>query len=148
MARYRPGTVVLVSFPFTDRKSSKVRPALVLTSKADDVIILGIFSRVPYQMSESWIKLEEEMEGFTQTGLKKTSLVKTEKITVIHEPNTASAFAAGYCGVSERSKIEIPTEVEDSPRLLRGDSIVNQEGNRFSSRELDAPSTRDSDKNP
>jgi mRNA interferase MazF len=85
MQRFRPGTVVLVNFPFTDRQSSKVRPALVLTGKGLDVIILGIFSRVPYQTSESWIKLEETMEGFAQTGLKKTSLIKTEKITVVHE---------------------------------------------------------------
>lgn len=85
MQKFRPGTVVLVRFPFTDRQSSKVRPALVLTSKAEDVIILGIFSRVPFQISESWIKVEETMEGFTQSELKKTSLIKTEKITVIHE---------------------------------------------------------------
>jgi mRNA interferase MazF len=81
---YRPGAVVLVNFPFTDLQSSKVRPALVLSSRGDDVIILGIFSRVPDQIRESWIKVDSRLDGFSQTGLKKTSIIKTEKITVIH----------------------------------------------------------------
>jgi hypothetical protein len=46
---YEPGSIVLVNFPFTDLQSSKVRPALALTTKGDDVIILGIFSKVPFQ---------------------------------------------------------------------------------------------------
>ena len=84
MLTYEPGKVVLVNFPFTDLQSSKVRPALVLTTKGDDVIILGIFSKVPEELRESWIKLDEQSKDFSLTGLKKTSIVKTEKITVIH----------------------------------------------------------------
>ncbi len=84
MRNYRPGAVVLVDFPFTDLQSSKVRPALVLSSKGEDVIILGIFSRVPDHIMESWIKIDMHLDGFSQTGLKKTSIIKTEKITVIH----------------------------------------------------------------
>lgn len=84
MKRYEPGTVVLVNFPFTDLQSSKVRPALVLTAKGDDVIILGIFSKVPEELRESWVKIDEFGKDFDQTGLKKTSIVKTEKIAVIH----------------------------------------------------------------
>ena len=85
MQNYRPGAVVLVNFPFTDLQSSKVRPALVLSSKGEDVIILEIFSKVPDQIRESWIKVDARLDGFSQTGLKKTSIIKTEKITVIHK---------------------------------------------------------------
>ncbi len=81
---YKPGTVVLVNFPFTDLQSSKVRPALVLTMRGDDVIILGIFSKVPEVMKESWIKVDEFSKDFNRTGLKKTSVIKTEKIAVVH----------------------------------------------------------------
>jgi mRNA interferase MazF len=81
---YEPGSIVLVNFPFTDLQSSKVRPALVLTTKGDDVIILGIFSKVPGEIHESWIKVDEVSPNFYLTGLKKTSVIKTEKIAVIH----------------------------------------------------------------
>jgi mRNA interferase MazF len=81
---YESGTVVLVHFPFSDLQSTKVRPALVLSTKGDDVIIVGIFSKVPDRLRDSWIKVHEHAEAFNQTGLKKTSIIKTEKITVIH----------------------------------------------------------------
>jgi mRNA interferase MazF len=84
MMRIEPGTVVLVNFPFTDLQSSKVRPALVLTQKRDDVIIVGIFSKVPAYLQDSWIIIDEGDPGFKQTGLKKASLIKTEKIAVVH----------------------------------------------------------------
>ena len=56
----------------------------MLTSKGDDVIILGIFSKVPDESRDSWIKVDEMDTGFHLTGLKKTSIIKTEKIAVIH----------------------------------------------------------------
>jgi mRNA interferase MazF len=83
--RLKPGTVILVNFPFTNLQSSKVRPALVLTKKGDDVIILGIFSRVSGEIYNYWIIIDEFNPGFNQTGLKKTSIIKTEKITVVHQ---------------------------------------------------------------
>ena len=83
--RIEPGTVVLVNFPFTDLKSSKVRPAIVLTQKGADVIIAGIFSKVPEDLQDSWITIDEGDPGFKQTGLKKTSVIKTEKIAVVHQ---------------------------------------------------------------
>ena len=85
MPMFKPGTIVLVNFPFTDLQSSKVRPALVITKKGDDVIILGIFSKTIDELRESWIKVDAVGPDFQQTGLKKTSVIKTEKIAVIHQ---------------------------------------------------------------
>lgn len=83
--KLEPGDIVLVNFPFTDLQSSKVRPALVLSTKGEDIIILGIFSRVPENLLDSWIKIGELDPAFKQTGLKKPSIIKTEKITVVHQ---------------------------------------------------------------
>ena len=85
MTKLEPGNIILVNFPFTNLQSSKVRPALVLSTKGEDVIILGIFSRVPDDIWDSWIKISELNPGFKQTGLKKVSIIKTEKITVVHQ---------------------------------------------------------------
>jgi mRNA interferase MazF len=85
MTKLEPGDIVLVNFPFTNLQSSKVRPALVLSIKGEDIIILGIFSRVPDILRESWIKIDEVNPAFKQTGLKKVSIIKTEKITVVHQ---------------------------------------------------------------
>jgi hypothetical protein len=56
----------------------------VLTTKGDDVIILGIFSKIPDEFRDSWIKIDETDIDFRITGLKKASIIKIEKITVIH----------------------------------------------------------------
>lgn len=84
---YKAGDIVLVNFPFTDLLSSKVRPAIVITTKGEDVIILGIFSKIPEKIQESWFVIEETAEYFIKTGLKKKSVLKTEKIAVIHNSN-------------------------------------------------------------
>ncbi len=81
---YSSGDIVLINFPFTDLIGSKVRPALVIAEKKEDIIVIGIFSKVPDPMEESWILLNKEAEWFAQTGLKKSSVIKTEKLVVIH----------------------------------------------------------------
>jgi len=85
MTKFEPGTIVLVHFPFTDLQSSKLRPALVLSTKGEDIIILGIFSKVPEKLQASWIIIDESNAAFNQTGLKKRSIIKTEKIAVLHQ---------------------------------------------------------------
>jgi len=85
MMKLEPGKIVLINFPFTDLQSSKVRPALILSIKGEDIIILGIFSRIPENPRDSWIEISELNPAFKQTGLKKASIIKTEKITVVHQ---------------------------------------------------------------
>lgn len=80
---YKTGDIVLVNFPFTDLVSSKVRPAVVVTTQGEDVIILGIFSRIPETIQDSWVVIEDTAGYFSKTGLKKKSIIKTEKIAVI-----------------------------------------------------------------
>jgi len=86
MPKPKRGEVWLVRFPFTDLSSTKRRPALVLAVHREDLIVLGIFSRIPSgPLRKTWVKIEEGHPAFPQIGLKKTSLLKAEKIAVVHE---------------------------------------------------------------
>jgi mRNA interferase MazF len=81
----KPGEVWLVRFPFTDLASTKLRPALVIAAHGQDVIVVGIFSRNPTgPLRKTWTLIEDNHSAFQQTGLKKTSILKAEKIAVIH----------------------------------------------------------------
>ena len=86
MPRPRRGEVWLVRFPFTDLSSTKLRPALVLAVHGEDVIVVGIFSRVPAgTLRRTWVLVEDRHPAFRRIGLNKTSLLKAEKIAVVHE---------------------------------------------------------------
>ncbi|MCZ6679812.1 MAG: type II toxin-antitoxin system PemK/MazF family toxin [Candidatus Poribacteria bacterium] len=79
------GEIWLLRFPFTNLTSSKVWPALILSEHGNDFIVLGIFSRIPSGiLKETWVLIDSQASYFKQAGLKKTSLVNTEKIAVIH----------------------------------------------------------------
>jgi mRNA interferase MazF len=86
MPKPKRGEVWLVRFPFTDLTSAKLRPALVLAVHGEDVIVVGIFSRVPAgTLRKTWVRIEDSHPVFARVGLKKTSLLKAEKIAVVHE---------------------------------------------------------------
>ena len=80
------GEIWLVLFPFTDLTSSKLRPALVWAIHREDVILIGIFSRIPAgPKRKTWIVIEEQHPGFRRAGLKKPSLIRSEKIAIVHK---------------------------------------------------------------
>ncbi len=83
--RAERGEIWLVRFPFTDLSSTKVRPAVVWAVFGEDAIVVGVFSRVPARpIRETWVLIEEGEQDFPQTGLAKTSVVKAEKLTIVH----------------------------------------------------------------
>jgi mRNA interferase MazF len=86
MSKAKRGEVWLVRFPFSDLASTKSRPALVLAVHGQDIIVMGIFSRIPATpLRKTWVNLEDSHPAFKRTGLKKTSILKGEKIAVLHE---------------------------------------------------------------
>ena len=74
----KKGSVVLIPFPFTDLKGSKVRPAVVLSKNDSDVTICFVTSELKW-------KTEQDVSIFpSQTnGLKVPSLIRTAKIATI-----------------------------------------------------------------
>ena len=58
MSNPKPGEIWLVRFPFSDLTSAKLRPALILAVHREEVIILGIFSKIPTSsLQNSWVSI-------------------------------------------------------------------------------------------
>jgi len=74
----KKGDVVLLSFPFTNLKGKKNRPALVLVVSELDIIVAFITTQFKWQDSYDVL-----LEPDNLNGLKKTSLVRLSKITTI-----------------------------------------------------------------
>lgn len=80
----QPREIWLVKFPFSDLSSTKLRPALILAVHREEVIILGIFSRIPTgNLQNTWIVIKDNLSLFAQIGLKKTSLIRADKIATV-----------------------------------------------------------------
>ena len=76
----------LVSFPFSDLSSNKLRPALVIAVHREEVIILGIFSKIPdSNLRDTWVLVSEEDDDFKETKLKKSSLIRCDKIATVNQ---------------------------------------------------------------
>ena len=74
----KKGSIVLIPFPFTDLKGSKVRPAVVLSKNDLDVTICFVTSELKW-------KTEQDVSIFPSqnNGLKVPSLIRTAKIATI-----------------------------------------------------------------
>ncbi|MGD1713746.1 type II toxin-antitoxin system PemK/MazF family toxin [Dapis sp. BLCC M172] len=84
MSNPKPQEIWLVRFPFSDLTSTKVRPALILAVHREEAIILGIFSKVTnHNLQTTWVLIPEEHPNLLQTGLKKTSLIRADKIATV-----------------------------------------------------------------
>lgn len=74
----KKGDIILLSFPFTDLKGNKIRPALVLVVSDLDVIVAFITTQFKWQNPFDIL-----LEPNDSNGLKKTSLLRLSKITTI-----------------------------------------------------------------
>ena len=75
---------MLIPFPFTDLRSRKVRPAVVLALSAEqDVIVSFITSHLPTAPEPTAHALLQTDPEFAATGLKIASLVRLDKIATL-----------------------------------------------------------------
>lgn len=74
----KKGDIILVPFPFTDLTNVKIRPAIILATKFDDITICFI---------TSMIRLKDDDDIFVErsnlNGLKLDSIIKINKIATI-----------------------------------------------------------------
>ena len=77
MEKFTVGSIVLVSFPFSNLKGKKIRPALVLAQVEFDNMILCQITSKPYS-SNSAIKIE--LSDFAEGKLPVTSYVRPDKL--------------------------------------------------------------------
>lgn len=74
----RKGDITLIPFPFTDLSSHKTRPALVLGSHHDDIVVAFITSKVIKQEQYDY-----DISPDSRNGLKVESLIRLSKIATI-----------------------------------------------------------------
>lgn len=88
------GDIVLINYPFTNLLSSKVRPALIISSDSftksgEDAIFMFISSQTVNPQPTD-LFLDQGDTEFLRTGLKKASLIRTAKIATLSK-NLASS---------------------------------------------------------
>jgi mRNA interferase MazF len=88
MTDYNPGDVVLIPFPFTDLRTVKQRPAIILSSTAfnqrhQDAILAAITSHVPEVLTSDEYLLNDDEQR--EAGLPKPSVIKVGKIVTLDQ---------------------------------------------------------------
>lgn len=82
---FQKGSIFLTEFPFTDFKNTKIRPVVVLFEEKNfyDVTVMAISSITKRRNEPNTILISPEDKDFIKTGLKKESLILTQRITTI-----------------------------------------------------------------
>ena len=76
----KPGTIVTVSFPYTDLSDVKRRPALVLLVRGDDLVVCGMTSQRSGRADAVMVGAEDMAEG----RLPKQSEARPLKLFTVH----------------------------------------------------------------
>ncbi len=82
------GDIVLLSFPFTDLQSAKVRPALVVSADSfnkvnEDAIFVFITSRESRTLYD--VRITSSDPSFKSTGLKVSSTMRVSKLMCLEQ---------------------------------------------------------------
>ncbi len=80
MENYRPGEIVLLSFPFVDATKVKRRPALVLLDLGDKDIVVA---RVTSQVAQG--PFDVELVEWKRAGLLIPSIVRVHKVATLEK---------------------------------------------------------------
>ncbi|MAG02597.1 growth inhibitor PemK [Candidatus Pacearchaeota archaeon] len=99
MEKLVKGIVIVIEFPFSDLKSFKRRPALIIkVPKGEDIIICQITAE---SQSKS-VEIPIRNEDFANGGLKRNSFLRLDKVTTIRKSRIKYRL-----GLLKQSKIDI-----------------------------------------
>ncbi len=90
------GDIVLIQFPFTDLRGSKLRPALVIATTGLDLTVCFITTQLQWKEST-----DIELVPSSENGLKTNSLIRISKIATIDKK-----LAKGILGHISKNQIE------------------------------------------
>jgi mRNA interferase MazF len=90
----KKGDIVVVPFPFTDLTGNKLRPALVLISRRDDVTVAFATTQIRWKEPNDVL-----LRPTDENGLKKDSLIRLSKLATIDSNLVAGII--GEIGESE-----------------------------------------------
>ncbi|MEO6136149.1 MAG: type II toxin-antitoxin system PemK/MazF family toxin [Ginsengibacter sp.] len=82
------GDIVLITFPFTDLRGKKLRPAVILSVNEMDLTVCFVTSQLAWRESTDILILPDEVNG-----MRKESLIRTNKIATLDK-----ALAKGLLG--------------------------------------------------
>ena len=102
------GDVVLIKFPYTDLTSTKVRPALVISSdnynlSGADAIFVAISSKLD-NLQQYDIEMNLANPEFSVTGLKAPALIKADKI--VRLAKSLASRHLGQAGPDTMAKVD------------------------------------------
>jgi mRNA interferase MazF len=107
--------IVLVSFPFDDLSTVKIRPAVCLTEPAGSykhIIMAFISSRTPQDLQETDLVLDISRTDFPLTGLRMSSTIRLHRVMTV----TTSLIQRELGELS----LQMQKEVQDKLRKLFG----------------------------
>ena len=84
---FKRTAVVLVPFPFTDLSAQKVRPAVIIsdTKYSKYNVIVAFISSTSKGNKATGVEIKSNHAYFEETGLKKSSVVKCNKIATLNK---------------------------------------------------------------
>ena len=108
----KKGSIYLTELPFTDQKKSKIRPVVVLHHDVvyDDVIVMAISSVISRRPSQNAILISALDNSFKETGLKKESVVLTNRIVTLNRArlfHRLGRFSNQYLDEIDRNIVSI-----------------------------------------
>jgi len=116
--RLRPGTVVWAHIPFEDAKNDKIRPAVVLSCRGRDVVLLPCTTSVRRHQRPGYV----EIKHWQAAGLPRPTGVRRATLTVdyLEIVNTAGDLAdedaAAILPADARPRPLLPPPAEGDPQ--------------------------------